>query len=57
MSHIFLYGPSGAGKSTIGKCLAHNLKLPFVDSDQIIESNAGMSIPQIMAKYGEAETA
>ena len=51
--HIFLYGPVGVGKSTIGKVLAHNLNLPFLDSDQVIEMNAGMSIPQIMAQQGE----
>ena len=52
MSHIFLYGPSGSGKSTIGKMLAHDLKLPFVDSDQVIETNAGKPIPQIVEKQG-----
>ena len=51
--HIFLYGPVGVGKSTIGKVLAHNLNLRFLDSDQVIETNAGMSIPQIMAQQGE----
>jgi len=53
MSHIFLYGPSGVGKSTIGKTLARNLNLPFVDSDRVIEIRAGMSIPQIMEEQGE----
>lgn len=53
MGHIFLYGPVGAGKSTVGKILAHNLKLPFIDSDQVIETKAGMSISQIMAERGE----
>ena len=53
MSHIFLYGPSGAGKSTIGKILARNLKLPFVDSDRVIETNAGTSISKIMEEQGE----
>jgi 3-dehydroquinate synthase len=53
MSHIFLYGPSGSGKSTIGSILARNLQLPFVDSDRAIESNAGMSIPEIIEKQGE----
>jgi 3-dehydroquinate synthase len=53
MSHIFLYGPPGTGKSTIGKRLAHNLKLPFVDLDRVIEANAGMSIAQIMEQQGE----
>lgn len=53
MSHIFLYGPSGSGKSTIGNLLARTLKLPFVDSDQVIESNAGVSISEIMETRGE----
>ncbi|MBK8780764.1 MAG: 3-dehydroquinate synthase [Anaerolineales bacterium] len=53
MKHIFLYGPPGTGKSTVGKKLAHNLKLPFIDIDRVIETNAGMSIPQIMEQQGE----
>jgi 3-dehydroquinate synthase len=53
MSHIFLYGPSGSGKSEIGESLARNLQLPFVDSDQVIETNADMSIPKIMEEQGE----
>jgi len=52
MTHIFLYGPSGSGKSTIGKQLASDLKLPFIDSDQVIESNAGASIPEIVEAEG-----
>jgi len=52
MLNIFLYGPSGAGKSTIGKVLARNLNLPFVDSDQMLEQNAGISIPQIVTEQG-----
>jgi 3-dehydroquinate synthase len=51
--HIFLYGPVGAGKSTVGKILARNLNLPFVDSDQVIEANAGMAIFEIIAQQGE----
>lgn len=51
--HIFLYGPPGTGKSTIGKVLAHNLHMPFVDLDRVIESKAGMSIPHIMEQKGE----
>jgi 3-dehydroquinate synthase len=51
--HIFLYGPPGTGKSTVGKKIAHNLKLPFIDLDRVIETNAGMSIPQIMEQHGE----
>lgn len=53
MPHIFLYGPSGTGKSTIGRALAEKLRLPFIDLDPVIETNAGMSIPQIMETQGE----
>ncbi len=55
MTHIFLYGPPGTGKSTIGKLLAQNLRLPFIDLDRVIETNAGMSISQIME--GQSESA
>lgn len=53
MPYIFLYGPPGTGKSTIGKLLARGLKLPFIDLDRVIETNAGMSIAQIMEQQGE----
>jgi 3-dehydroquinate synthase len=52
--HIFLYGPPGTGKSTVGKKLAHNLKLPFIDLDHVIEAKAGISIPHIMEQQGES---
>lgn len=51
--HIILYGPSGAGKTTVGKFLAVNLNLPFVDLDAEIERAAGQSIPDIMTEKGE----
>ena len=53
MTHIFLYGPSGTGKSTIGQLLAEKLRIPFIDLDRVIETNAGMPIPQIMKSQGE----
>ena len=54
MTNIFLYGPPGTGKSTIGKLLARSLKLPFIDLDRVVETNAGMSIPQIIDQEGES---
>jgi 3-dehydroquinate synthase len=53
MTHIFLYGPSGSGKSTVGRLLAENLDLPFLDLDAHIERTAGQDIPSIMAERGE----
>ncbi len=51
--HIFLYGPVGAGKSTVGKVLARDLHLPFLDVDDVIEVIAGRTIYQIMMEQGE----
>lgn len=53
MGTIFLYGPPGSGKTTIGRLLAGDLGLPFIDLDQAIEARAGVSIPQIMETRGE----
>ena len=53
MPHIFLYGPPGTGKSTVGRILARNLKLPFVDLDRLVETNAGMPISLIIEQQGE----
>ncbi len=54
MPHLFLYGPPGTGKSTIGKIIARNLNLPFIDLDRVIETNAGMLIPEIIEEQGES---
>ena len=50
---IVLVGMMGSGKSAIGQRLAARLGLPFVDADAEIVAAAGMSIPEIFAKYGE----
>lgn len=52
--HIFLYGPPGSGKSTVGKILAANLELPFLDLDAEIERAAGKRVSDIMMNQGEA---
>jgi shikimate kinase len=51
---IVLVGLMGAGKTCIGKRLAQDLGLPFVDADHEIEEAAGCTIPEIFAKHGEA---
>ncbi len=51
---LVLVGMMGSGKSAIGHRLALRLGLPFVDADaEIVEAAAGMTIPEIFAKYGE----
>ena len=52
---LVLIGMMGAGKSSIGRRIAAKLSLPFVDADLEIEAaHAGLTIPEIFAKYGEA---
>ena len=52
--NLFLIGPMGAGKSTIGRLLAQELLLSFVDSDKEIEARAGANIPWIFDVEGES---
>jgi 3-dehydroquinate synthase len=54
-STFFIYGPPGSGKTTLGRRLAESLSLPFYDLDDLIVSQAGMSIPEIFSQYGEAD--
>tara|TARA_R110000782_G_scaffold78276_4_gene155118 strand:- start:56983 stop:57537 length:555 start_codon:yes stop_codon:yes gene_type:complete len=52
---IVLIGMMGVGKSTVGRRLAAQLGLDFVDADDEIATAAGMSISDIFANYGEEE--
>ena len=50
---IILLGYMGSGKSTIGKALANELKLSFIDLDHAIENEIGMSIRDFFEASGE----
>lgn len=50
---ISLVGLPGSGKSTVGRQLARRLKLPFFDSDQVIEQQLGCSIREFFEREGE----
>lgn len=51
---VVLVGLMGAGKSTIGRRLAREIALDFIDSDAEIAQAAGCSIPDIFEVHGEA---
>ncbi|TNE80003.1 MAG: shikimate kinase AroK [Gammaproteobacteria bacterium] len=53
-NNVFLVGPMGAGKTTIGRILAKNLSLKFVDLDAEIEKRCGADIPWIFDVEGES---
>jgi shikimate kinase len=50
---IVLVGFMGAGKTTVGRLLARELGVPFVDADAAIEAAAGLSVPEIFSSRGE----
>ena len=52
--NIVLIGMPGCGKSTAGKRLAERTGRRFADTDEEIVKKAGMPIPEIFEKYGEA---
>jgi shikimate kinase len=54
MRPVTLVGLMGAGKTTVGRRLAAQLRLPFVDADAEIELASGMSIAEIFERFGEA---
>ncbi len=43
----------GTGKSSVGRIVAHQLRFRFIDTDEWIESQLGMSIREIFSKEGE----
>jgi shikimate kinase len=51
---IILTGFMGAGKSTVGALLAQRLGWQFVDTDQVIEAQTGLTIARLFAEHGEA---
>jgi shikimate kinase len=50
---IILIGMMGAGKSSVGRCLQRRTRLALLDTDEIVASKFGMSIPEIFVKHGE----
>jgi shikimate kinase len=51
---VVMVGLMGAGKTSIGRRLAAQLSLPFVDADAEIEAAAGCTIAEIFERHGEA---
>jgi len=50
--NIILIGMRGSGKTTVGKILARRLGRELVEMDELIARRAGLSIAEIVEKYG-----
>jgi len=51
---IVIVGYMGSGKTSIGKKLAYHLKVPFLDTDQMISEQEGIPISEIFERHGES---
>jgi len=51
---LFLVGMMGTGKSTVGRLLARELGLEFVDCDKEMEARSGVSVSTVFELEGEA---
>jgi XRE family aerobic/anaerobic benzoate catabolism transcriptional regulator len=51
---IALVGLRGAGKTTLGKALAADLGMGFVELDEAIEREAGLGLSEVFLLYGQA---
>lgn len=54
MNNVVLIGFMGSGKSTVGKKLAEELKIEWLDMDNEIEKREGKLVNEIFSEYGEA---
>lgn len=52
-NRIILIGFMGTGKTTIGILLAEKLQIPFIDTDDVIETDLGRTITDIFTRDGE----
>jgi shikimate kinase len=52
---VVFVGLMGAGKTAIGRKVATELGIAFVDSDHEIETASRMTVPELFELYGEAE--
>ena len=51
--NLILTGMMGVGKSTIGRSLAKELNMRFIDLDRLIEERESMTVKEIFEKKGE----
>jgi shikimate kinase len=51
--HLVLVGMMGSGKSTVGAVCAARLGRPFVDTDELVASFAGIPVTEVFARDGE----
>ena len=51
--NLTLIGMPGAGKSSIGKAVAGRLNLRFIDTDELIRQQTGLTIGESLTRLGD----
>ena len=52
-ARVLLVGFMGAGKTSVGKAVARGLGWRFIDFDDAVEVDAGMSVSELFEAHGE----
>ena len=50
--NVVLIGYRGTGKSTVGRKIADILKMPFYDTDELVQKRTGRVIKEIVEEGG-----
>ena len=53
MNHIVIIGFMGSGKTRVGKRLAKDFDIPFVDIDRVVTKKMNLSSKEIFDRFGE----
>lgn len=51
---IYLIGYMGSGKSTVAECLSTEMNMAYIEMDNAIEKQEGLSIKDMFQAYGES---
>ena len=53
MNHIVIIGFMGSGKTRVGKRLAQEYGLPFIDVDRVVTKKMNLTISEFFQRFGE----
>ena len=52
MKNVILIGMPAVGKTTVGRCIASQLNMEFLDTDDVIREKCMTTLPDLIEKHG-----